>query len=190
MEPTGRAYRQQGTARRLAPIAGHIPGIDQAEGRGATSSLPQHLRRSDPCEKPGTQERAGLSSRSMLLHCKLAYNSKVDGPANSPSSREEKWQQDQFCSRSRTDTNHRSHQNVRTTGKPEVNCRYQALAHLRAFHSPFTGLMSEIEIYQQRLLAIRWVKDAANTGQTLQPYMNSSFDLNSPPYWRLPLSGI
>src|SRR5262249_22631922 len=101
-----------------------------------------------------------------------------------------RWQQDQFCSRSRTDTNHRSHQNVRTTGKPEVNCRYQALAQLRAFHSPFTGLMSEIEIYQQRLLAIRWVKDAANTGQTLQPYMNSSFDLNSPPYWRLPLSGI
>jgi hypothetical protein len=34
------------------------------------------------------------------------------------------------------------------TGKPEVSFRNQAIAQLCAFHSPFTGLMSEMAIYR------------------------------------------
>src|SRR6516225_1457670 len=48
----GRAYRQQGTGRRLALIAGYIAGMGHAKGGGATSCLPLHLHRSDASENP------------------------------------------------------------------------------------------------------------------------------------------
>jgi hypothetical protein len=37
----------------------------------------------------------------------------------------------------------------RITGKPEVNCRYQAISQVCAFPSPFGATMSEMAMFRQ-----------------------------------------